>query len=392
MVPRLCQPLLSRSFFLFGARGTGKTTLLRSIFGDRRDVFWIDLLDPLQEDAYALDPGRLERLQGHEWIVIDEVQKLPVLLDQVHRLIESRGIKFALTGSSARKLKAGQADMLAGRAFLNELHPLTALEQGDRFSLDEAMHWGTLPGLLSMHSDLERQEYLRSYTQVYLKEEVWSEHLVRRLDSFRKFLPVAAQSNGQIVVASKIARDVGCDPKTVLNYYAILEDTLLGFLLEPYDTSIRKAVSGKPKFYFFDLGVQRALARLLQTPLTPATSLYGETFEHFVILEVMRLNAYLRKDFRFYYLRTKDDVEIDLIVDRPGQPLALLEIKSTDRIRPDKLRRFLAISRDFPNAEAFCWSQDPATQKIDHVIARPWREGLERLFDQAEGETSAQHP
>ncbi|MBI3930373.1 MAG: ATP-binding protein [Armatimonadetes bacterium] len=381
MFPRLIHPLLSRSFFLFGARGTGKSTLLRQLFAGRGDVFWIDLLDPVQEEGFALDPARLERLGGgYEWIVIDEVQKLPKLLDLVHRLIESRGIKFALTGSSARKLKAGQANMLAGRAFLNHLYPLTATELGERFSLAEAMHWGTLPGLLALTDDLERSEFLRSYAQVYLKEEVWSEHLVRRLDPFRKFLPVAAQSNGQIVVASKIARDVGCDPKTIKSYFEILEDTLLGFLLEPYDTSIRRATSGKPKFYFFDLGVQRALARLLQTPVTPATSLYGDTFEHFLMLEFVRLNAYLRKDFRFSYLRTKDDVEIDLIIDRPGQPLALLEFKSTDRVRPDKLRRFLSISQDFQGAEAFCLSQDPVPQKIQHVTALSWREGLANIF------------
>jgi predicted AAA+ superfamily ATPase len=382
MVERLAGPLLSRSFFLFGARGTGKSTLLREIFADVENVLWLDLLDPNQEEAYSLDPGRLARLiePNTQWVVIDEVQKTPKLLDVVHQLIESTQVKFALTGSSARKLKAGQANMLAGRAFLNHLFPLTSSELGDFFELEHCLNWGSLPALLTLPDDLSKREYLRSYTQVYLKEEVWAEQLVRKLDLFRKFLPVAAQMNGQILVASQVARDVGCDVKTVQSYFQILEDTLLGFMLEAYDTSIRKAISGKPKFYFFDLGVRRALARQTQIPVIPQTSLYGETFEHFVMLEFHRLNSYLRKDFQFSYLRTKDDVEIDLIVDRPGQPLALIEIKSTQQLRPEKLRRFLSISKDFPGAQSYCFSQDPQRQRIEHVVALPWQEGLELIF------------
>ena len=382
MIQRMVKPLLSRSFFLFGARGTGKSTLLRELFGTGDGVIWLDLLKPDLEEEYSLDPGRLARVifPDTRWVIIDEVQKVPKLLDVVHDLIESTQVKFALTGSSARKLKAGQANTLAGRAFLNHLFPLTCIELGESFALHDCLHWGSLPALLTLPDDLSRQEFLRSYAQVYLREEVWAEQLVRKLETFRKFLPVAAQMNGHILVASQIARDVGCDIKTVQSYFQILEDTLIGFMLEAYHTSIRRAISGKPKFYFFDIGVQRALARLTQLPVQPGTSLYGETFEHFLILEFHRLNAYLRKDFQFSYLRTKDDVEIDLIVERPGQPLALIEIKSTAQLRPEKLRRFLSISKDFPGAESFCLSQDPQKQRIDHVTALPWRRGLEAIF------------
>ena len=383
MFPRLVEPVPTQSFFLFGARGTGKSTFLREFFSQQPRIEWIDLLNSAQEEAFSLDPERLERIvqaSSPDWVVVDEVQKVPRLLNVVHRLIESTRVRFALTGSSARKLKAGQANMLAGRAFWNHLYPLTQREMGEAFDLHDCLRWGSLPKVISFQTDLERQEFLRTYVQVYLKEEVWSEQLVRKLETFRKFLPVAAQANGHILNASSVARDVGCDVKTVQSYFQILEDTLVGFLLEPYSTSIRRAISGKPKFYFFDIGVQRALARLLQVPPVPQTSLYGETFEHFIILECQRLNAYLRKDFAFSYLKTKDDVEIDLIVERPGQPLALIEIKSTNQLRPDKLRRFLSISRDFPEAEAYCFSQDPARQRVEHVTALPWQDGLTALF------------
>jgi predicted AAA+ superfamily ATPase len=385
MFRRLIQPLPSQSFFLFGARGTGKSTFLRQFFDDQPDVLWIDLLNPEQEEAYSLDPRRLERLvlarqPQPGWVVLDEIQKVPRLLDSVHRLIESTRVRFALTGSSARKLKAGKANMLAGRAYWNNLFPLTWQELGGSFDLDSCLRWGSLPRVVTLGSELERAEYLRTYSQVYLKEEVWAEQLVRKLDGFRKFLPIAAQMNGQIVVASRIARDTGCDLKTVQSYFQILEDTLVGFMLEAYETSLRKSVSGKPKFYFFDIGVQRALARLLHLPPTPQTSLYGETFEHFLILECYRLNAYHRTDYHLYHLKTKDGVEIDLILERPGEPLILIEIKSTRSIRPEKLRRFLHLSRDFSGARCFCFSQDETPQRIEHVSALHWTEGLRELF------------
>ena len=387
MVQRLCLPSTSHSFFLFGARGTGKSTLLRQLLKDAPEVLWIDLLDPNQEDAFALDPGRLKRMvaarESTSWVVIDEVQKVPRLLDVVHGLIESSSIKFALTGSSARKLKAGHANMLAGRALVNHLFPLSWAELGEAFSLEQCLAWGSLPGLLGHSDDATRREFLTSYAQVYLREEVWAEQLVRKLDLFRKFLPVAAQMHGLVINASQVARDVGCDVKTVQSYFQILEDTLVGLHLEAFHTSVRQSIGGKPKFYFFDGGVQRALSRMLQVPLVPRTSAYGEAFESFLVLEFHRLNAYLRKDFRFSFLRTKDDVEIDLIVERPGQPMALLEFKSTDRLQAEKLSRFAGISKDFPGAECYCLSQDPEEQKFGHITALPWQSGLKRIFQLA---------
>lgn len=383
MIPRIQKPLRSNSFFLFGARGTGKSTLLRHFFADDKTL-WIDLLDPEQEDRYSVRPEELAQqvragLGEFDWVVIDEIQKAPKLLDVVHSAIETHGTRFALTGSSARKLKRNSVNLLAGRAFVYHLFPLTSRELGDAFDLTKALHYGTLPGLLRFTSDEERKAFLRAYALTYLKEEVWAEHLIRKLDPFRRFLAVAAQCNGEILNYSNIARDIGADHKTVASYFEILEDTLLGFLLDPYHESVRKRQRQAPKFFFFDPGVARALSGTLNVELVSSTYGFGRTFEHFVLLEIVRLNDYLQKDYKFSYLRTKDGAEVDLIVERPGSRTALVEIKSTDRVDERDVRDLCRFLPDFPGAEAFCLSRDKARKRIRDVLAVPWQEGLEKL-------------
>lgn len=371
------------SFFLFGPRGTGKSTLIRQRLA-KSNPLWIDLLQPEQEDLYRLSPQSLRdeiaKREGKiRWVVIDEVQKIPRLLDLVHSLIESSGILFALTGSSARKLKRGGANLLAGRAFVHHLHPLTHVELGDRFSLDEVLRWGTLPRLFSLQAPEDRTEFLRSYALTYLKEEIQAEQIVRRLEPFRRFLQVAAQTNGEIVNATNIGRDVGADTKTVQSYFQILEDTLLGFLLESHHRSLRKQQRQAPKFFLFDPGIKRALDGTINQDLTPGTYGYGKAFEHFIILEALRLDSYGRRDFRFSYLRTKDGAEIDLIVERPGLPAVLIEIKSSDRVDDRDTRALERFLPDFPKAEAFCLSRDTRGKKIGRVSALPWNEGLKEI-------------
>lgn len=375
-----CLSLINKkSFFLFGARGTGKSTLLRQFFKPQ-DAHVIDLLT--EEERFATDPRAL-LLEAEQikkpWIVIDEIQKLPHLLDHVHALIETKRWKFALTGSSARKLKRGGANLLAGRALTYSLFPLTHRELGERFELKQALEQGTLPELYSMDSPADRAQYLRSYTQTYLKEEIQAEQTVRKLAPFRKFLEVSAQSNGKIINYSAIARDVQADTKTVQEYFQILEDTLVGTILEPYHLSIRKRQRQNPKFYFFDTGVTRALSRTLTQELLPKTYAFGAAFEHFVINEILRLSAYAANDYRFSYLRTKDDAEIDLIVERPGAPTALIEIKSSSQIRETDLTTLARLHADFPNSEAFCLSLDPIPKRIGAIEALPWERGITAL-------------
>lgn len=384
MLRREINILLLHSFFLFGARGVGKTRLLKGLFSDRQSHY-IDLLDANEFDRLALDPSLLERVINElpvevEWIVIDEVQKLPRLLDLVHRNIESKNPrKFALSGSSARKLKRGGANLLAGRAFTYGLYPFTYRELGELFELDSALQWGALPFVSLAHSREEKELYLRTYVQTYLKEEIQVEQVIRSLEPFRKFLQVAAQCSGSIVNFRKIAADVGVTDKTVRNYFQVLEDTLIGFYVEPYHRSLRKRQTAGPKFYLFDCGVQRALSGILTLDVHRSTYEYGKLFEHFIILEFRRLNEYYRKDFEFFYLRTKDDAEIDLIIDRPGKPTALIEIKSTNRVTTSDVSMLEAFRSSFPGSQAYCISQDPKAQRFGEVRALPWRDAIEEI-------------
>lgn len=373
----------SSSFFLFGPRGTGKSTLLHDRFKNEKAHF-IDLLDPALEDLFHRDPGELRQQVSAlpaevRWIVLDEIQKAPRLLDVVHHLIESTNRRFILTGSSARKLKRGASNLLAGRAFVYALHPLTFLELGESFNLEDALQWGTLPKVFHLNSRQDKIAYLRAYALTYLKEEIIAEQIVRRLDPFRHFLEMAAQSNGQILNYTKVGRDIGVDTKTAQSFFSILEETLVGTLLPAYHRSVRKRQRTQPKFYFFDLGVKRALERTLEQELHPRTWAFGQAFEHFVIMEAIRLASYFQPDWRFSYLRTKDDAEIDLIVDRPGQPLALIEIKSTSHVKNEDMAALRRFKNDMPGSEAFCFSLDPTPRVIDAVLCVPWRMGLRRL-------------
>ncbi len=383
MLHRPLHPSERRSFFLFGARGTGKSALLRSWFTDT-PVLWIDLLVAEEEDRYARRPDELsERVEAADpapdWVVIDEVQKVPKLLDVVHRLIERRGTRFALTASSARKLKRGTADLLAGRAFVHHLYPFTRTELGDLFRLDSALMYGTLPGQHDLQDVEDKRSFLRAYALTYLKEEAWAEQAVRKLGPFRAFLEVAAQSNGELLNFSRIGRDVGVDTKTVQSYFRVLEDTLLGFMLEPFHASVRKRQARAPRFYLFDTGVKRALDRTLTVDLRAGTYAFGRAFEHLVIAEAIRRSHYLQDDYRFSYLRTKDGAEIDLIIERPGRTTALVEIESASRIDESDLRTVRRFQEDMPRSEAFCLCLEPARRKTGGVNVLPWDEGLEAL-------------
>lgn len=383
MLSRLLKLPKEHSFFLFGARGTGKSTLLREKFSDHS--LWIDLLDPEEEALFSRNPSELRAQvlalpDPINYVVIDEIQKIPKLLDVVHQLIEQTNKHFIMTGSSARQLKQGGANLLAGRAFVYHLYPFAFLELKKAFDLDQALRWGLLPKVVALRHDRQRGEFLKAYAYTYLKEEIWSEQFIRKLDPFRYFLEVAAQANGKIINYANIARDVGVDDKTVKDYFSILEDTLLGFFLPSFHHSFRKRLQVKPKFYFFDTGVVRALTRQLSIPLTPQTSAYGEVFEHFIILECIKLASYHRSEFRFSYLRTKDEVEVDLVVERPGQPLLLIEIKSNPAVQSTDLRRFVRLSSDFPEAELVCFAKVGRKKSYDNLVIWPFEQGIAHYF------------
>lgn len=385
MYGRTLQPPEKQSFFLFGARGVGKSTLLKHHYS-HSNAYFIDLLNLTTEEKYLRNPQQLE----HEIlalpatikiIIIDEIQKLPKLLDIVHSLIEKTSLQFILTGSSARKLKRGHANMLAGRAIVKNLFPLSFLELDSSFNLEQALQFGTLPQLFSLDTTEERQAYLRTYCHVYLKEEVWAEHLIRKLEPFQYFLEVAAQSNGKIINHSKIAKTVGVDHKSIEQYYSILEDTLIGFSLTSYQKSFRKRLLKKPKFYFIDTGIVRALSNLLTIPVTPRTYDYGDAFEHLVITECYKQINYSLPDYRLSYLKTTTDQEIDLIVERPGKKLLLIEIKSANEIIEEKLVTLNKLQQEFSEpSEAVCFANVEKKLQIGEITIYPWQEGIQTYF------------
>jgi predicted AAA+ superfamily ATPase len=384
MFQRLSKLSKTNSFFLFGARGTGKSTLLRGLFSPE-DCLWIDLLDPELEAQLILQPSRLRELWKKDkkpWIVIDEVQKVPKLLDVVHSMIENEKVLFALTGSSARKLKRGQANLLAGRSFSFHLYPMSVPELGDAFDLDHALAFGTLPKIFSFSELREKELYLRSYANTYLKEEIQTEQLVRQMEPFRKFLPVAAASHMKPLNYAKIARESGVDPKSVERYFSILEDTLVGFFLDAFDRSVRARQKTAPKFYFFDVGIQRALSEMLEVKPMPRSSYYGDLFEAFVISEIHRRIEYSEKQIKLSYLQTADTLEVDLLIERAGRVAFAIEIKSTKNLTVDDFKALRLVGKDFIGARriVLCQEERPRVTE-DNIEVFPWAEGIEQILN-----------
>ena len=394
MYHRACNILKERSFLLLGARGTGKTWLLRAEFGESF-LIWLNLLEAREFFKYQADPGVLRaeltealRSQGAEsksWVIIDEIQRVPQLLNEVHALLEDptfhNRVKFGLSGSSARKLKRGGANLLAGRALLNNLYPLTSWEIGEDFDLTSALQWGLLPAVLSQSDPQIKTELLESYVAVYLREEIREEQLVRNLDPFSRFLEVAAQSSGNILNYSKIGRDCRVDSRAIARYFQILEETLLGFFLSPFHRSVRKQQSESPKFYLFDLGVLRALERSLNAPIVESSYAYGRLFEHFFIWEVLKNNEYSRKRQRLSYITTKDGAEIDLIIERSGEPTLLIEIKSSKDPTLTDARHLLRFQDDFPGCELWVVSRIERDRAEQGVRFLSWQTALRELFN-----------
>ncbi len=384
MIRRMQKLSKFNSLFLFGARSTGKSTLLRQLFG-QEEALWIDLLSEQDEERFGRHPDELSKalsVTKYTRVIIDEIQKSLKLLDVVQIEMEKhRNTQFILTGSSARKLKHGSGNLLGGRAFHFRLFPLTYRELGERFDLNLVLQFGSLPRIFEYSDPDDIREFLRGYVSIYLKEEVLAEQLVRNLDPFRDFIEIAAQSNGRIINFSKIAREVGVDDKTIKTYYQILEETLVGFFLPPFHRSIRKRQRESPKFFLFDTGVKRAIEKTLRVELLPQTYAYGESFEHFLVSECFRLNEYLKLDFKMSYLRTKDDLEIDLIIERPGSPDLLVEIKSTTRVTEDDARQLNLIIKDWDRgAIAEVWSLDSFEKKEGLVQTRHWKAALDLYF------------
>lgn len=332
----------TETFFLWGPRQTGKTTLLKHAYPG---AVWIDLLKAEEYRRYVQNPELLraelaERAPAGCHVVIDEVQKVPQLLDEVHWLHENRAFHFALCGSSARKVKRGQANLLGGRAIRYELFGLTAREIGPACVLDRLLNHGYLP---RMYESDRPQRLLNSYVADYLKEEVAAEGLVRNLPVFSEFLNIAALSDTELVNFSTIARDCGVSSHTIRGYFQILEDTLLGRWLPAYKKRPKRRLIGAPKFYFSDVGVVNHLAR--RGVVQPGSELYGKAFENWVFHELSAHNAYAEAFATLSYWRLASGIEVDFII---HDMHVAIEAKASRRITDDHLRGLRHLVRDQP--------------------------------------------
>ncbi len=362
------------STFIFGPRMTGKTFLLRELDA----ALYVDLLDPERELELRQTPRffweRLMPLPKGALVIVDEVQRVPVLLDYVQKGIEELGLRFILSGSSPRKLKRGGANLLGGRALDLHLHPLTVDEIGTSFHLSSALHYGTLPHIMREILNGDKDEAcqrLRSYYTTYIKEEIQAEALTRHIGAFQRFLNVAAQCNGQIIEFSNISRECAVPSSTVKEYFSILEDTLLGRFLWPWDKSERR--KARPKFYFFDCGVVRAIQNRLHDPPTPIER--GFLFETWFLGELTRLRDYERKPDEFSFWR-EGTHEIDILAMRNGKPFLAIECKSgLGELQGHTVRLF---KERFPNLPLVVASlSDPSPRCLSSgVKVLPWKEAV----------------
>ena len=333
----------SETFFLWGPRQAGKSTLLK---GRYPDAYWVDLLKSEEFRRYLDHPEflrqelRMEPPAAGRQIVIDEVQKVPALLDEVHWLIENRGLSFALCGSSARKVRRGAANLLGGRAVRYELRGLTAGELGGSFDLTRMLNHGYLP---RMYQAARPRRLLDAYIADYLRQEVAAEGLVRNLPAFSSFLDAAALSDGEIVNFSNVARECGVSSPTVKGYFEILEDTLLGRFLPAYRRRRKRRLSGAPKFYFADVGVVNRLTR--RGELAPGAQLYGKAFENWVCHELWAHAAYRELDLELSCWRLPSGIEVDFVL---GDLKAAVEAKASPRITRDHLRGLRALAAEHP--------------------------------------------
>lgn len=343
------------SFFLFGPRQVGKSTLLEKI----PSLIYIDLLDTEEQLAFNKTPSmlidRVKTFTGSGTVIIDEIQRVPKLLDVIHKLMEERPeLQFVMSGSSARKLRHGASNLLGGRALYKTLNPLVLEEMAETFNLDDVLAFGSLPRIWTTLKNGDERlvaELLRSYVITYMKEEIKSEALVRNLQGFQNFLDVAAAQFAEQVNLSGISRDCQVAYATVREFYAILEDTLMGFFLYPYIRGIRKRMSHQPKFYFFDNGVTRAILGSVKT--RPTAIELGRLFEQWFILEVQRINEYLEKDWKLYFWRTSHGAEVDLIIEANGKPLAAIECKYKKTIGISDLSGLASFHDNFSNVPCF---------------------------------------
>lgn len=363
------------SFFLFGPRGTGKSTWLQATLPD---ALRVDLLDPASQRQFQARPERLRELlagqSGVRDVVVDEIQKVPALLDVVHQMVEAdRSLRFILTGSSARKLRRGGANLLAGRLVQAEMHPFMAAELGTGFDMQRALQIGLVPLVWNAPDPAAT---LRAYAALYLREEVQAEALVRNVGAFARFLEAVSFSHGSLLNLAEVARECQVSRKTVEGYLEILEDLLLSFRLPVFTRRAKRHLVGHDKFYYFDTGVYRSLRP--SGPLDRPEQIEGMALEGLVAQHLRAWVAYRGLGEQLYYWRTKSGSEVDFVV-YGANTFAAWEVKRSSRVHSTDLRALKAFRQDYPEAQIALLYQGQERLEIDGIAVIPCQTFLEQL-------------
>lgn len=364
-----------QSFFLFGPRGTGKTTWLKENF---KDSIHLDLLNSSLFRSLSAFPERLENYipPGYKnFIIIDEVQKIPILLNEVHRLIEDKKYKFILTGSSARSLRRQGVNLLAGRALTYYFHPLVRKELAKDFDLLKSLKCGQLP---LAYRAKDPKKFLSSYVDTYLKEEVQAESLTRSIGSFSRFLEIAAFSQGAILNVSQVASEAQLDRKTTENYFKILEDLLIGIRLSVFNKRAKRKLISHSKFYYFDVGVFRSLR--IRGPLDSEVEIDGPALETLLLQEIRALNDYYNLEYKIYYWRSVTGLEVDFVLYGP-KGLIALEVKRKENIYHQDLNGLKAFAKDYKEAKLFLICNVKQEEYRGNIKIVPINKMLDNLVD-----------
>jgi predicted AAA+ superfamily ATPase len=373
MYSRLLKPPANKSFFLFGPRGTGKTTWVKQTFPK---AIYLDLLESgLYTDLLAR-PERLENFipkNFQDWIIIDEVQRVPELLNEVHRLIEKDRLMFVLTGSNARKLKRGGPNLLAGRALTYFMHPLTAKELKNDFKLDSALRFGQMP---SIYQEKDRKKYLESYIHAYLETEIQQESLTRNIAAFARFLETASFSQGSVLNVSAIAREAAVERKVVENYFLILEDMLIGYRLPVFTKKAKRRLTAHHKFYFFDAGIYRTLRP--SGPLDLPEMIEGAALETLIFQELLAINDYYDLGYKLFYYRTSTGREVDFVLYGP-RGLIAIEVKRSARITSTMLAGIKAFTKDYPESKTYLFYGGQRQMREGEIELIPINKALKDL-------------
>ena len=380
-----------KSLLILGPRGSGKTYYINSLLNSmKQDFFCIDLLETDTYRKYLLSPYLLRKeiefkMQSIKilYVFIDEIQKVPDLFSEVHKLIEiyKKRCIFILTVSSARKLKSKEVDLLSGRALYMPFFPFTIQEVDFNLHLLKILQFGTLPDAFLEQDNEIIIEYLKTYTHLYLKEEILQESLLRNIEGFGRFLELAAFTNGSPVNYTKISKQVGLNDRTIKEYFQILEDTLLIKRIPAWTYSIKKQIQKSAKYYFFDNGLINALRGELKTELRESSYRFGHLFENMVINEIIKYNIMNNYDYNIFHYRTNHNIEIDLIIQQNihTNPIAI-EIKSSTFPDYKDVKNLFDIKADYPDARLVCFCRCKEAYQDKGISFLPFDKGIVEIF------------